>query len=98
MPTPEWIQSQRAARVAEANAQTTVSGQRVKPERPTHRTAIRILLALLTLALLISAAFAAHVVRIQAGSHPQLIVGTDQTGYVNVSGNGVVYARGEWTA
>ncbi len=84
--------------MAEANAQTTVSGQRVKPERPTHRTAIRILLALLTLALLISAAFAAHVVRIQAGSHPQLIVGTDQTGYVNVSGNGVVCARGEWTA
>jgi thiosulfate reductase cytochrome b subunit len=35
----------------------------------------------------------AHV-HIVAGAHPQLIVGSDLTGYLNVSSFGVLYAHG----
>lgn len=32
----------------------------------------------------------------RGNAHLQFIVGTDATGYVNFSGDGVVYARGQW--
>jgi hypothetical protein len=35
-------------------------------------------------------------VHIIAGAHPQVIVGSDLTGYLNFSRFGILYAQGSW--
>ena len=41
--------------------------------------------------------FIAHHVHIVAGAHWQIIIGSDLTGYLNVSHAGLLFARGEGT-
>jgi len=57
----------------------------------------RIRLAVVALAFLALGAGTASQTRVIGGPHWQLITGTDLSGYVNVSGHGVTFARGEWS-